>query len=198
MRVINIILLVLVLAWLASLASFMHRVPTSISLNDESTDAIIVLTGGAMRVERGFTLFGRDKAHTLFISGVGKDTTLNELIAKYGNPEVREKVASGAAHIILDYRAENTQNNAQEAAQFIRERGLASVRLVTASYHMPRSLVEFKSVVPDVRIIPDPVFPDSFKREEWWKDASSRDLVMSEFHKYLAVWVRTRLNLDAA
>lgn len=198
MRIISIILIVLIFGWLTNLENFMHRIPITASVNDESTDAIIVLTGGALRVERGFTLFGRDKAHTLFISGVGKDTTLKDLLAKYGNPEVREKVANGSAHIVLDYRSADTQTNAQEAAHFIREHGFSSVRLVTASYHMPRSLIEFQSVVPDVHIIPDPVFPESFQRDGWWEDTSSRDLVMSEFHKYMAVWIRTRLNLEAA
>lgn len=186
-------LLILLFVWGAALSLFVRSMPIAPTLNDESTDAIIVLTGGARRVERGFQLFGRDKAHTLFISGVGKDATLSDLIIKYGNEEVRAKVAEGAAHIVLDYRAESTQTNAREAAHFIRERKLSTVRLVTATYHMPRSLMEFASVVPNVRIVPDPVFPESFHRNGWWADEASRKLVVSEFHKYWAAKLRSRV-----
>jgi uncharacterized SAM-binding protein YcdF (DUF218 family) len=182
--------------WVSGLAAFVHHMPTSTTTDDTSTDAIIVLTGGSGRVAHGFELLARDKAHTLFISGVGKDTTLDDLLNKYGNESVREKVINNAAHIILDYRAMSTHTNAYEAARFIRTQSLKSVRLVTANYHMPRSLIEFRSAVPDVQIIPDPVIPKTFHRGYWWKDDASRHLVLSEFHKYWAAWFRTRLSLE--
>lgn len=190
------VLITLIFIWAAGLVMFVHQMPTTPTTDDTSTDAIIVLTGGSLRVERGFELFGRDKAHTLFISGVGKDATLDDLLKKYGNDEVREKVTAGAAHIVLDYRALTTQTNAREAAHFIREQNLKTVRLVTANYHMPRSLMEFQAVVPEVRIIPDAVIPEPFRRDRWWDDQASRRLVLSEFHKYWAAWFRTCLSLD--
>jgi uncharacterized SAM-binding protein YcdF (DUF218 family) len=190
MRIILTVLLVGFLFWFSGLVSFVQRIPTTATADDISTDAIIVLTGGSLRVERGFELFGQDKAPTLFISGVGKDTTLQDLLTKYGNPSVREKVQQGAAHIVLDYRADSTYGNAREAAKFIRDYDLTSVRLVTSNYHMPRSLVEFQSVLPNLIIIQDSVLPTSFHHENWWKDAPSRRLVLSEYHKMMAAFFR--------
>ena len=43
-----------------------------------------------------------------------------------------------------------------------------SLRLVTANYHMPRSLLEFRRAMPALHIVPHPVFPDNFKRDDWW------------------------------
>ena len=42
--------------------------------------------------------------------------------------------------------------------------GFHSLRLVTASYHMPRSMLEFARAMPDIAIVPNPVFPE-FMRE---------------------------------
>lgn len=195
MRFVLTVLTVMALIWLAGLVQFVMRIPQTDIASDESTDAIIVLTGGSLRVQHGFDLFARDKAHTLFISGVGKNTTLEDLVSKFGNDAVRTKLSGGVAEVVLDHRASSTQTNAREAAQFIRERGLSSVRLVTGNYHMPRSLMEFHSVVPSVRIIPDAVVPEPFQNEAWWHNAAARLLVISEYHKYWAAWFRTRVDL---
>jgi uncharacterized SAM-binding protein YcdF (DUF218 family) len=186
-------MLAAVVTWFVGLALFVYSIPSTTTANDTSTDAIIVLTGGPKRVARGFDLLGRDKAHTLFISGVGKDTTLNDLLDKYGNDAVREKVKQGVARVVLDYRADSTFRNAHEAAQFIREKNLIVVRLVTANYHMPRSLLEFEGVLPRLVIIPDPVLTDSFHPTQWWQDNVSRQMILLEYHKWLAVWFRTRV-----
>ena len=41
--------------------------------------------------------------------------------------------------------------------------GYQSLRLVTASYHMPRSIQEFHHHMPQVRIVPHAVFLSSSK-----------------------------------
>ncbi len=46
-----------------------------------------------------------------------------------------------------------------------------SLRLVTANYHMPRSLLEFARAMPDIEIVPHPVFPEISRGPHWWAAA---------------------------
>jgi uncharacterized SAM-binding protein YcdF (DUF218 family) len=87
--------------------------------------------------------------------------------------------------ISVGYRADDTAGNAEETAGWVNERGFKSIRLVTASYHMPRSLIEFRHAMPAIRIIPHPVFPPQFKRRRWWLWPGTATLLASEFNKYV-------------
>jgi len=53
----------------------------------------------------------------------------------------------------------DTHGNAQETASWVQRHHYSSLIIVTADYHMPRSLVEFGSEMPGVKLIPYPV-PD--------------------------------------
>jgi uncharacterized SAM-binding protein YcdF (DUF218 family) len=64
--------------------------------------------------------------------------------------------------------------------------------LVTANYHMPRSILEFSRAMPNVTIIPNAVFPVNFKRENWWMWPGSASLVIGEYTKFLLAWIRHR------
>ncbi|MEJ0070861.1 MAG: 1-acyl-sn-glycerol-3-phosphate acyltransferase [Pseudomonadota bacterium] len=60
--------------------------------------------------------------------------------------------------------ADDTIGNAAETAEFVHSHAIASLRLVTASYHMPRALLELRRALPEVRIVEHPVFPAGFAR----------------------------------
>ena len=68
-----------------------------------------------------------------------------------------------------------------------------SLRLVTASYHMPRSLLLFRRTMPEVRIAPHPVFPGHVHLDDWWRWPGTARLLASEFNKYVASLVTLRL-----
>ena len=87
--------------------------------------------------------------------------------------------------ISVGYWADDTAGNAAETAGWVNERGFQSIRLVTASYHMPRSLIEFRHAMPAIRIIPHPVYPPRFKRSRWWLWPGTAALLASEFNKYM-------------
>ena len=75
---------------------------------------------------------------------------------------------------------------AAETAAWVQSENLRSIRLVTASYHMPRSLLEFRRTLPaSVDILPHPVFPEQFRSRGWWRWWGSGWLAVSEYHKYL-------------
>ncbi len=72
----------------------------------------------------------------------------------------------------------------------MRKQGYHSLRLVTASYHMPRSLVEFHRAMSDIEILPYPVFPTRFKQDQWWLWPGTLSLLVTEYDKYLLALVR--------
>ena len=118
----------------------------------------------------------------------------------YRGVEVDELLSVGksdprliACCVVLGHVAENTRGNAIETAVWMYEEGFKSLRIVTANYHMPRSLLEFKSLMPDVEIVAHPVFPDNVKVDNWWRFPGSSALIASEYNKYVFASLRNAL-----
>jgi len=183
------IVLIAFLAWLGGLVYFATLIPGRVDEVAAPTDGIVVLTGGSDRLSEGLRLLADGKAKQLLISGVHREATLDDLL-KIGAPTPNLSPETIRCCITIGYQAGNTAGNATEAAAWAAAKGIRSLRLVTADYHMPRSQLEFSLAMPDVRILPHPVFPEVVKRDEWWLWPGSASLVVSEYHKYAATRVR--------
>lgn len=172
--------------WVGGLFVFAEALPGKAEQSDARTDAIVVLTGGSGRVAEGLDLLAADKGRKLFVSGVYKGVDVKSLIqtSRRAPGVLEDRVGIGTA--------EDTIANAVETAQWIREQNFHSLRLVTGAYHMPRSLLEFRQALPDVEIVPHPVFPEHVKQNEWWAWPGTAALVASEYNKYLLAWLRHR------
>lgn len=179
------VVVILAIAWGAGLVWFAQSLPRTPNAPTEATDAVVVLTGGAERLSTGVRLLARGKARKLFVSGVYHGVDVQRLLRL-----VRRQGRELECCMVLGHAADNTRGNAKETAAWIRKEGFTSLRLVTANYHMPRSLLEFRRLMPGVRIIPHPAFPQGFKADDWWRHARSLNLVISEYVKYLIALVR--------
>jgi uncharacterized SAM-binding protein YcdF (DUF218 family) len=176
--------------WSWGLTRFVDSIPRTVADDQRKTDAIIVLTGGTLRLETGFALLARRTAEKLLVSGVDKSVPLEEVLRVTGmTPE------DMACCVTLGYMAEDTGSNASESAAWVRSNRISSVRLVTAGYHMPRSLLEFRAALPDVEIVPHPVFPKHVMLEDWWRRPGTASLVVGEYNKYLLAALRNLLGL---
>jgi uncharacterized SAM-binding protein YcdF (DUF218 family) len=172
--------MLIIVVWIMGLIWFVDEVPTNRTEDFTKTDAIIVLTGGTGRLEAGLQLLSEGYAKLLFISGVARGIDVQALLKLVSrNPN------DFACCIVVGYRADNTAGNAAETTEWIVKNKFDSLRLVTASYHMPRSLFEFRRKMPNIKIVPHPVFPPQFKRQSWWRWPGSAQLLASEFNKYL-------------
>jgi len=172
-------------AWVWGLVLFVDRIPGTVEDRERHTDAIIVLTGGTLRLEKGFELLSTKMADKLLISGVAKGIQMEEVLEAAGLTP-----AGLDCCVTLGYMAEDTGSNAIESAVWIRTNKLTSIRLVTSSYHMPRSLLEFRATVPGVEIVPHPVFPEHVMVSEWWTRPGTARLVIAEYNKYLLAATR--------
>jgi uncharacterized SAM-binding protein YcdF (DUF218 family) len=180
--------------WLIGLLGFIAIIPGPGSKIDSGspTDAIIVLTGGGDRLAEGFRLLDRGLSKRLLISGVATGVTLEQLIDRLGD---QRGTVPGAAElaccVTLGYEAGNTVGNADESAEWVRQNGAKSIRLVTANYHMLRSLLEFRRKVPGLAVVPNPVFPAEVRDPHWFVKPRTLLLLVNEYHKYLVALGRS-------
>ncbi len=195
-RVVVIALAVLAV-WIPGLVWFAASMPSEPVAVDARTgaptgaptEAVVVLTGGSERLRTGLDLLEAGAADRLFVSGVHPGTTLDALLA-----EVRPALPEEArARVELGHVAADTVGNAIETAVWVRERDVSSLRLVTAGYHMQRSLLEFRTALPDVIIVPHPVFPENVKQGDWWRYSGTTLLFATEYTKYLVAHLRLLL-----
>lgn len=177
-------ILAVLIADAAGLAWFAEDIPRVPAPPGPRTDAIVVLTGGPLRLKEGLALLAADQAQKLFVSGVNRGVELNELLRVAGQPPMNP-----ACCIVIGHNADNTVGNALESKQWMAQEGFTSLRLVTANYHMRRSLLEFRRAMPGVAIVPHPVYPDSIRRD-WWQWRGTLSLIAIEYHKYLAALAR--------
>lgn len=147
-------------------------------------DGIVALTGEDARLGPAVALLEQGTAARLLISGVFPETTRDDL----------KQLTHGGARFDccadLGFTARDTRGNAHEAAQWARDHKFKSLIVVTASYHMPRSLLEFSAAMPNVKLIAYPIETDpanpTFLRR-WGR-------MQSEYAKYIASEVSLALN----
>lgn len=178
-----------VVALLAGFLWFAGRIPDAIERPEQTTDAIVVLTGGSERLAQGFRLLAEHKAQKLFVSGVYRGVEVRELLERS-----QRRPESLSCCVTLGYEADDTRGNAIETAAWMAANGFASLRLVTAAYHMPRSLLEFRRAMPNLEIIAHPVFPETFKHRDWWRWPGTTTLLAREYVKYLFAHLRASLD----
>lgn len=177
-------LLVLALAYVSGLAIFVGGLDRSGS-EAKSADAIVALTGGDARLSKAMELLANGRGKRLLISGVHGDVTRDQLYAQIGGPR---KLFDCCVDMGLG--ANSTIGNAQEAAAWVRDNNYGSIILVTAAYHMPRSKMEMTAAMPQIRLIPQPVFPEELNTNNWWNDRLSASVVLVEYTKYIFAWSR--------
>ena len=153
-------------------------------------DGIVVLTGGADRIEDALRLLAEARGRRLLISGVGAATTPESLRRQWP-----ERVTLFACCVDLDYVSRNTRQNAREGGLWAVRHGFGSVLLVTASYHLPRATLEFRHLHPGLRLVGYPVVPHESKLNRWWQEPALLRLLLLEYGTYVAAILRTELRL---
>jgi uncharacterized SAM-binding protein YcdF (DUF218 family) len=154
-----------------------------------TADAIVVLTGGDTRLNEAMNLLSLKKGQRLLISGVNPSIPEADIRRLVPNSDGLFDCC-----IDLDKSATDTAGNAHEAAAWAVKHGYSSLIVVTANYHMPRSLLEFSRAMPDVELIAYPIQSGSIPVDGWWHHKSTAKFLASEYNKFLLAWLRTRMS----
>jgi len=158
-------------------ASVVTRYPAD---NNPHADGIVVLTGEGRRIAEGARLLDEGRAQRMLISGVFRRTGKKALIEISGLPADKFDCC-----VDIGYAALDTIGNATETRDWAHARGYDSLIVVTATYHMPRSLAELSLAMPDTELIPHPVVPNNFPATRWWLNPSVTRTLVSEYLKFL-------------
>lgn len=185
MKVISI-LGALIAVYVAGFLVFVGTLPTR-PTQALKADGIVALTGGDARVDAAVALFEGGTGKRLLISGVNKASSKDEI----------KHIANGGRRFDccadIGYAAEDTYGNAEEAADWTQRHHFHSLIIVTAGYHMPRSLRLFHAMMPRVTLIGYPVEPAGVNLGHWWRPGTLH-LLHNEYLKYLASLVMTAVD----
>lgn len=180
--------LMLVFVWLGGFMLFCRIVfgyaeimPVS-GVNYDKT-GIVALTGGRNRIARAVEMLRGGKGERLLISGVQKEVALEQIAE-------REDIArlDGLA-IDLGYEATDTVGNAKEIKQWVEKNGFTRLNVVTSFYHIPRSRLELRHLLPQQEISFTAV-SSPFVLGQWWWHPKSFCFLAIEYTKFLIVYVQ--------
>lgn len=164
-RLISAVLVV----WAIGFAWFATTLPQPAGA--ERTDAIIVPTGAAGRIERGLAMLGAGHARAMLVSGVDREVRPGEFAAEFDVPPGTMECC-----VTLGFAAVDTRSNAAETAQWVRQTKARSLRLVTTDWHMRRAAGELARTLPaGVTVVEDAVASEPSLR-----------ILFVEYHKLLA------------
>lgn len=152
---------------------------------DSKPDAVVVLTGGSNRIEEGLDIMSKFGCQNFFISGVNRNVSRHDILKR-----VQKNRNVENCQLELGYKARNTHENAQEVISWLEKKKYNKIILVTAYYHLPRSMLEFRAIAPNIEIEPYAVYPEpntTYTKEESYKRGL---LLFKEYHKLLAAWLR--------
>jgi len=162
----------LVLSWVLGFLWFTVALPQP--AQQMTTDAVIVPTGGAGRIDQGLAVLDRGLAARMLVTGVDPEVKPPEFAAEF---EVDP--AQMDCCITLGFAAVDTRSNATETAEWVAANNVKSLRLVTTDWHMRRAANELHQTLPgDVTVVRDAV-----------PSEPGFASLFLEYHKLLASWV---------
>ena len=182
----KIIIVTLFAFWFGGFCIFAYKINNFTTDIQVNTDAIIVLTGGRNRISEAAKLYNADLAKHMFISGVAKDITL-ENIQNTQHIKIKESKT-----VEIGYNAANTVENANETKEWVRKNNINSIRLVTSNYHIFRSLIEFRKHLSDTKILLHPVYSEYIEKK-WWTSWQTFSLIFKEYNKFIYAYIRNKL-----
>ena len=179
----HIILKLAALAWAALLFGFLVFASATTQPSRTAAaraDGIVALTDGGQRLAAAGRHLQAQQARRLLISGDNRVVSRAEL-RRLLNIDTK----LFACCVDVGYAAQNTRGNAVETRKWALRHRFESLIVVTASYHMPRSLTELGHLLAAVDLYAHPVVPDRFRGAPWWLDHENTMLLGAEYLKYI-------------
>ena len=155
---------------------------------------IVILTGGANRIKDGLKIIEDFKSskninYKILVSGTGMGFTKSSLKKKLG-PNFNSQLIQCC--IDLDGVSKNTLTNASETFKWTSKNDIKEFILITSNYHMPRAILEFKNVMPNLKIYTYAITPKKHDIENWLSSYQTFSLVFTEYCKFIIAGLRIK------
>jgi len=148
-------------------------------------DGIVVLTGGRARLESAVALLRADHGARLLISGV--DASISEETLRH---TLGVSADLYACCIDIDRKALDTTGNARSSAAWAARNGYSSLIVVTNDYHVPRSMLEMRRVMPGRQLTAYPVINENPRSADMTGTVDRYRVLIGEYAKYLVAQAR--------
>ena len=178
-------LILIAVIWAVGLLAFADRIDRSTPAREPGrAGGVVVLTGAGSneRIIAGASLLEDGKARRMLVSGVNREASREDI----------RRISKTVRRIYdccvdLGFTAADTVGNARETADWARTMRYKSLIIVTADYHMPRAMLELRSALPGVELVPYPVDTPVMHAHYWWRTSRTARLMVGEYSKYLAI-----------
>ena len=160
--ILRFLLIVFSINLVVGFVSFVYLIKKDFSEKEiisNNTKHIIVATGGSNRILKGLLLTQIENDRKMLITGVGKGIQKEDISQAILANEDQKNILNCCVDLGLS--ALNTQGNAYESYQWLKNHKAQSSFLVTANYHMPRLILEFKRIAPEIKVNKVPVQPSN-------------------------------------
>lgn len=170
----------IVFGLMAGFAGYAGHVAALDAPEELRADGIIVLTGGEGRLQRAVELLEGGAGGRLLVSGVNPSVSGEALRHSAG-------IDSSLFDCCIDLgrEATDTVGNAREAVAWANEHGFDRLIIVTSDYHIPRSILELRALMPERELVAYPV-----ESARPWENATAARRWALEYLKFSAVFLR--------
>jgi uncharacterized SAM-binding protein YcdF (DUF218 family) len=187
----GIFLTTVLFLWVAAGEIYDYADSFDLERDSKSVDVVVVLAGGKGRIPQAVTLWKeirerkpRNAGPVLFLSGLGPGNGMETLMGQGVPLELIRHL--NRENVVFENVSENTFENAQIFASFVRQKNWRTVVLVTAGYHMRRAEYLFRKVLdPEVSLKTETVDARHFGRNEWHQDEYAVRVTVIEYLKWL-------------
>ena len=176
------------------LNNFKKNILSLTKYNNMESPNIVILTGGANRIKDGLKIIqdfknSKNINYKILVSGTGMGFTKSSLKKKLG-PNFNSQLIQCC--IDLDGVSKNTLTNASETFKWTSKNDIKEFILITSNYHMPRAILEFKNVMPNLKIYTYAITPKKHDIENWLSSYQTFSLVFTEYCKFIIAGLRIK------
>ena len=176
------------------LNNFKKNILSLTKYNNIESPNIVILTGGANRIKDGLKIIedfknSKNINYKILVSGTGMGFTKSSLKKKLG-PNFNSQLIQCC--IDLDGVSKNTLTNASETFKWTSKNDIKEFILITSNYHMPRAILEFKNVMPNLKIYTYAITPKKHDIENWLSSYQTFSLVFTEYCKFIIASLRIK------
>ena len=147
-------------------------------------DAIAVLAGGSGRLQQGYDLLNRNKAHHLLIIGANPRSRSRDILTSF-SPAPGRQISLQPDQLIIENRSHNTLTNILALRDLCRQHHFHSLVIVTSTFHVKRAYHLCQKILPPHLKVYYQTIPTKSSTGNGADKPVPTTLRMKEFIKYL-------------